>query len=44
MFYNKLQINARNMIQSRYEQQVVWDALLKEYKTLLQKSNVRALT
>lgn len=30
----KLQSNAREMITSRYEQQVVWDALLKEYKEL----------
>lgn len=31
-FYRQLQTNARQMIVSRYEQQVVWEAILKEYK------------
>jgi len=31
---NKLKQNARNMITSRYEQKMVWEALLKEYKNL----------
>ena len=31
---NKLQNNARNMITELYEQKVVWNALLKEYKSL----------
>ena len=31
---NKLQNNARNMITEVYEQKVVWNALLKEYKSL----------
>lgn len=31
-----LQQNARHMICCRYEQQVVWDALLNEYQTLIQ--------
>lgn len=33
--YLKLKQNARPMIQSRYEQQVVWDALLQEYLSLI---------
>ncbi len=31
---NKLKMNARNMIVDRYEQQVVWEAILAEYKSL----------
>jgi glycosyltransferase involved in cell wall biosynthesis len=31
---NKLQKNARNMITELYEQQIIWEALLKEYKSL----------
>ena len=31
---NKLKSNAREMITSRYEQKVVWEALLAEYKSL----------
>lgn len=31
-FYTQLQTNTRPMIVSRYEQQVVWEALLEEYK------------
>ena len=30
--YAKLKQNAREMIVSRYEQRVVWEALLAEYK------------
>ena len=33
-FYNQLQSNARKMITDRYEQQLVWDAILNEYKSL----------
>ena len=33
--YLKMKGNAREMITERYEQQVVWDALLTEYKSLL---------
>lgn len=36
-FYRQLQTNARPMIVSRYEQQLVWEALLEEYK-IVQKS------
>lgn len=39
---NKLKTNARKMIVDRYEQQVVWDAILAEYKRLeenVQKRN-----
>ena len=32
---NQLASNARNKIVSRYEQQLVWDAILNEYKSLL---------
>lgn len=35
MYFTHLKVNARNMIKSRYEQQVVWNALLDEYKTLI---------
>ena len=34
-YYEQLQQKARVMIQSRYEQQVVWEALLEEYRRLL---------
>jgi glycosyltransferase involved in cell wall biosynthesis len=30
--FNTLQSNAREMITSRYEQKVIWEAILKEYK------------
>lgn len=33
--YNHLKSNAREMIASRYEQRVVWEALLEEYKRLI---------
>ncbi len=33
--YSKMKGNARRMITDRYEQQVVWDALLTEYRNLL---------
>ncbi|GIJ97702.1 glycosyl transferase family 1 [Capnocytophaga stomatis] len=32
--YNKLKENSRKMIANRYEQSVVWEALLEEYKKL----------
>jgi len=34
-YYYKLKKNARVMIESRYEQQVVWNAVLREYKSLI---------
>lgn len=37
VYYQTLQVNARPMIQSRYEQSVVWNALLEEYQLLLNK-------
>ncbi|MFV0149462.1 glycosyltransferase family 4 protein [Empedobacter falsenii] len=37
LFYEQLQKNARPMIQSRYEQSVVWSALLEEYNSLISK-------
>jgi|LSQX01.2.fsa_nt_gb glycosyltransferase involved in cell wall biosynthesis len=39
-YYNKLKANARPMIQSRYEQSVVWNALLEEYKRLLKEKEI----
>lgn len=33
-FYSELQRNARGLIVSRYEQKVVWEALLEEYKNI----------
>lgn len=39
-FYFKLKENSRSMIRSRYEQSVVWDALLQEYETLLKEKNI----
>lgn len=36
-FYNRLQQNARPVIQSRYEQSVVWNALLEEYQFLIKE-------
>lgn len=33
-FYNQLKQNARTMIANRYEQQVVWEAILEEYQSL----------
>ena len=36
-YYNRLKENARPMIQSRYEQKVVWEALLEEYNLLISK-------
>jgi hypothetical protein len=33
-FRNSVQANSRSSIVSRYEQQVVWDAILAEYKSL----------
>lgn len=36
-YYNQLKQNARTMIANRYEQQVVWEALLEEYKSLEDK-------
>jgi glycosyltransferase involved in cell wall biosynthesis len=32
VFFLSLQSNAREMITSRYEQQVIWDGILEEYK------------
>lgn len=41
IYYNSLQVKARQMIQERYEQQVVWDALLKEYNSLLSEMGLK---
>lgn len=40
-YYSKLKENARPMIQSRYEQSVVWNALLEEYNTLIKEQGTR---
>lgn len=34
-YYNQLQNNARTMIKSRYEQNIVWNAILEEYYLLI---------
>ncbi|WP_291058906.1 MULTISPECIES: glycosyltransferase family 4 protein [unclassified Empedobacter] len=39
--YLTLKANARSMIQSRYEQSVVWNALLDEYNSLINKLETR---
>lgn len=38
--YHTLKMNSRPMIESRYEQSVIWNELLKEYKTLLKENNI----
>lgn len=40
IFYKKLKENSREMIVSRYEQSVIWNALLEEYKRMIQEKNV----
>lgn len=40
-YYLSLKNNARPMIQSRYEQSVVWNALLDEYNSLINKLETR---
>jgi hypothetical protein len=35
--------NARPLIVSRYEQALVWEALLAEYKNLLREKNIETL-
>lgn len=39
-YYEILKSNARQMIESRYEQSVVWTALLEEYNDLLKSRNI----
>ena len=34
VFFENLKKNAREMITSRYEQKIVWDAILEEYRNL----------
>ncbi|REC79909.1 glycosyltransferase family 1 protein [Chryseobacterium elymi] len=40
-YYQKLKMNARPMIESRYEQSVIWNALLSEYKKLIKERDYR---
>lgn len=40
-FFNKLKSNSRKLIQDRYEQKVVWKALLTEYNNLLEKKDFK---
>ncbi|MDH2207304.1 glycosyltransferase family 4 protein [Empedobacter sp. GD03644] len=40
-YYSELQQNARPMIQARYEQSVVWNALLDEYNMLIKKLDIK---
>lgn len=39
-YYNLLKEQSRGMIKSRYEQSVVWDALLQEYSRLIKDKNI----
>ncbi|WP_205966364.1 glycosyltransferase family 4 protein [Parapedobacter sp. SGR-10] len=39
-YYEQLQRNARKMIETRYEQRVVWEALLAEYNSLLEQKGL----
>lgn len=39
-YFNLLQSKARSMITSRYEQKVVWEAILKEYRVLLSERGI----
>jgi glycosyltransferase involved in cell wall biosynthesis len=39
-WFIELKSNARSMISERYEQKVVWEALLAEYKSLLAQKNI----
>ncbi|KXH84670.1 glycosyltransferase family 4 protein [Chryseobacterium kwangjuense] len=41
VYYNRSRANAREMIQSRYEQSVVWEALLGEYNKLVKEREYR---
>lgn len=38
-YYEQLKENSRPMITSRFEQQIVWNAILEEYKMLLSKQS-----
>lgn len=40
-YYERLKENARPMITSRYEQQVVWNAILAEYERLLKEKGIK---
>ncbi|SEW22145.1 Glycosyltransferase involved in cell wall bisynthesis [Chryseobacterium wanjuense] len=40
-YYQKLKTNARPMIESRYEQSEVWNAVLAEYKKLIKEREYR---
>ena len=39
-YFSQLKLNARSMIQERYEQKVVWEAILEEYKRLLKEKGL----
>ncbi|MGG5207949.1 glycosyltransferase family 4 protein [Chryseobacterium sp. MIQD13] len=40
-YYHQLKMNAREMIESRYEQSFIWDALLNEYNKLVKEREYR---
>ncbi|WP_034752400.1 glycosyltransferase family 4 protein [Chryseobacterium daeguense] len=40
-YYHQLRMNARELIASRYEQSVVWEALLGEYRKLIKEREYR---
>ena len=39
--YQTLKSKAREMITARYEQKIVWETLLEEYKTLLDEKGIK---
>jgi len=41
-YYQKLKKNARPMIEDRFEQSVIWNAILSEYRKLIKESEFRA--
>jgi glycosyltransferase involved in cell wall biosynthesis len=41
-YYQKLKNNARPMIEDRFEQSVIWNAILSEYRKLIKESEFRA--
>jgi hypothetical protein len=36
--FNKLRLNSRDSIKMKYEREVYWSLLLKEYKSLINKN------
>lgn len=40
-YYQALKKNARPMIEDRFEQSVIWNAILSEYKKLIKEKEYR---